>query len=110
MQCTLIMVAQIQDTAQHPCFTHGAQKVRCKCASVAEALALTNGQQSRPCAALLLFLNRKPIEAQSAGLFQPCKWISLTPPWFVKWGLMGLLLFFFSASLSPHSTVMSTVK
>ncbi|CAI5673267.1 uncharacterized protein LOC102075991 isoform X2 [Oreochromis niloticus] len=37
-------------------------------------------QQSGPSAALLLLPNRKPIEAQSAGLFQPCKWISPIPP------------------------------
>lgn len=66
-------------------------------------------QQSWPSTALPLFPNRKPVEAQSAGLFQACKWISPIPPRFVKWGSMGLLLFF-SASLSPHSSVMSTVK
>lgn len=58
---------------------------------------------------LQLFFNGKPIEAQSAGLFLPCKWFPFTAPRYVKWGSMGLLLFF-SASLSPHSSVMSMAK
>lgn len=66
-------------------------------------------QQSGPSAAPPLFPHKKPIQAQSAGLLQACKWIPPIPPNFVKWGSMGLLLFF-SASLSPHISVMSTVK
>lgn len=105
------IVFLIRDAVQCWRLTRGAQEVRCKSAlSGWEASSLRNGsQQSGPSAALPLVPNRKPVEAQSAGLFQACKWISPIPPRFVKWGSMGLLLFF-SASLSPHSSVMSTVK
>lgn len=68
----------IRDTVQCRLQAQGVQEVRCKSAPSQK------WQQSGPSAMLLLLPNRKPIEAQSAGLFQPCKWISPIPPRFVK--------------------------
>lgn len=76
-----------------------------------KASLLKKWHQSGPSAALPVpkKKRKKACRGPISSLLQTCKWISPIPPRFVKWGSMGLLLFF-SASLSPRSSVMSTVK
>lgn len=43
---------------------------------------------------LRLFFNGNSIEAQSAGLFLPCKWFPFIAPRFVKMGVNGSVIVF----------------